>query len=154
LHCIDDDAQEWADAWNSHDLHIRGERARSPRDIFLFSMIHDGPRGFERFTDPLDESIEDPTTYGIDWDVVDNPALMRHHLVENPQEWENHNPFAPSIQDLSEVPCEPPNCPFSAEQIASLDSRLADAVDIHSRSMHVRKLVWIEAFRLCNEFYE
>ncbi|KAJ7833194.1 hypothetical protein B0H13DRAFT_2240390 [Mycena leptocephala] len=140
LHCINDDAQEWADAWNGPMLGTRttcisGASAR-------------------RFTDPPEESIEDPTTYGIDWDVVDNPALMRHHLVENPQEWENHNPFAPSIQDLSEVPCEPPNCPFSAEQIASLDSRLANAVDIHSRSMHVRKLVWIEAFRLCNEFYE
>ncbi|KAJ7796811.1 hypothetical protein B0H14DRAFT_2390310, partial [Mycena olivaceomarginata] len=28
LHCIDQDAQEWAEAWNSHNLQIRGERTR------------------------------------------------------------------------------------------------------------------------------
>ncbi|KAJ7754330.1 hypothetical protein DFH07DRAFT_868568 [Mycena maculata] len=141
LHCINDDAQEWAESWNSHDLQIRGERTRSPRDIFLFSMIQDGPRGLEQFIEPPSEPLEDPSTYGIDWDVIDNPTLMRHHLMENPEEWADHNPFAPAVQDLSDVPCEPPSCPFSPEQILYLDDNLAAAVDITSRSMEVRKLV-------------
>ncbi|KAF7341677.1 hypothetical protein MSAN_02066000 [Mycena sanguinolenta] len=136
LDSINEDAQEWAEAWNSHDLQIRGERMRSPRDIFLFSMIQDGPRGLERFIDPPDEPVEDPSTYGIDWDVIDNPSLMRHHLMQNPQEWEDRNPFAPGIQDLSDVPCEPPQSVLSAEQIRYLDESLAAAVDTTSRSMH------------------
>ncbi|KAJ7219818.1 hypothetical protein B0H12DRAFT_1031709 [Mycena haematopus] len=154
LDSINADAQEWADAWNSHDLQIRGERTRSPRDIFLFSMIQDSPRGLERFIEPPDETVEDPSTYAIDWDVIDNPTLMRHHLMQNPQEWEDRNRFAPGIQDLSDVPCEPPQSVFSAEQIRYLDETLAAIVDTTSRSMHVRKRVWIEAFRICNEFYQ
>ncbi|KAJ6466472.1 hypothetical protein C8R45DRAFT_839549 [Mycena sanguinolenta] len=153
LNSINEDAQEWADAWNSHDLQIRGERTRSPRDIFLFSMIQDGPRGLERLIDPPEEAVEDPSMYGVDWEVIDNPTLMRHHLLQNPQEWEDRNPFAPGIQDLSDVPCEPPQSVLSAQQIRYLDETLAMAVDTTSRSMHVRKLVWIEAFRICNEFY-
>ncbi|KAJ6522055.1 hypothetical protein B0H19DRAFT_1224048 [Mycena capillaripes] len=154
LHCINEDAQEWADAWNSHDLQIRGERTRSPRDMFLFSMVQDGPRGIERLVNPPDESLEDPSTYGIDWDVADDPTLMCHHLMENPQEWADHNPFAPGVQDLSDVPCEAPDCPFTPEQVAHLDRVLAQAVDMTSRSMQVRKLVWREAFVICNGFYQ
>ncbi|KAJ6477881.1 hypothetical protein C8R47DRAFT_984653 [Mycena vitilis] len=37
LHHINADAQEWAEAWNSHHLNLRGERNRSPRDIFHFA---------------------------------------------------------------------------------------------------------------------
>ncbi|KAJ7106393.1 hypothetical protein C8R44DRAFT_834397 [Mycena epipterygia] len=154
LHCIDQDAQEWAEAWNSHNLQIRGERTRSPRDMYLFSMIHDGPRGLERFVDPPEEDVGDPSTFGIDWDDAADPALMRHHLMQNPQEWDDHNPFAPGIQEMSDVPCEPPNSPFSAEQVAYLDRELAAVVDLTSRSMPVRRLVWKEAFRICNTFYQ
>ncbi|KAJ6620109.1 hypothetical protein B0H10DRAFT_2163679 [Mycena sp. CBHHK59/15] len=154
LHCIDEDAQEWAEAWNRHDLQICGERTRSPHDMFFFSQLNDGPRGLERMAAPLDEEVPDPTTYGIDWEVVDDPTLMHHHLMQNPQEWENNNPFAPSVQDLSEVPCEPPDSPFTPAQIAHLDREIAAAVDLTSRSMNIRKLVWKEAFRICNEFYQ
>ncbi|KAJ6608183.1 hypothetical protein B0H10DRAFT_2166639 [Mycena sp. CBHHK59/15] len=154
LHCIDEDAQEWAEAWNSHDLQIRGERTRSPHDMFFFSQLNDGPRGLERMVTPLDEEVPDPTTYGIDWEVIDDPTLMHHHLMQNPQEWENNNPFAPSVQDLSEVPCEPPDSPFTPAQIAHLDREITAAVDLTSRSMNIRKLVWKEAFRICNEFYQ
>ncbi|KAF7377212.1 hypothetical protein MSAN_00140900 [Mycena sanguinolenta] len=79
LRYIDEDAQEWAEAWNRHDLQIRGERTRSPHDIFFFSQLQDGPRGLERMVAPLEEDVEDPSTYGIDWDVVDNSTLMQHH---------------------------------------------------------------------------
>ncbi|KAJ7132907.1 hypothetical protein C8R43DRAFT_1089805 [Mycena crocata] len=154
LHHINEDAQEWAEAWNAHNLQIRGERTRSPRDMFLFSMVHDGPRGPERVLDPPDENVGDPSTYGIDWDVVDDPALMCHHLMQNPQEWDDCNPFAPGVQELSNVPCEPPNCPFSPEEVLYIDQALAAVVDTHSRSMHVRRLIWKEAFRICNEFYQ
>ncbi|KAJ7711873.1 hypothetical protein B0H16DRAFT_1667702 [Mycena metata] len=149
---INEDTQEWAQAWSLHDLQIRGERNRSPRDIF-FSMLQDGPRGLEQITAPVDEHINNPATYGIDWDVTDDATLMRHHLLQNPQEWEDHNPFAPGLETLSEVPCDAPDSPFSAEQIKYLDCELAAVVDTTSRSMNVWKLVWQEAFRICNTLY-
>ncbi|KAJ7882207.1 hypothetical protein B0H14DRAFT_3756899 [Mycena olivaceomarginata] len=154
LEQITADAQEWAEAWNSHHLTLRGERDRSPRDIFFFSMYHDGPRGLEYRQDPIDEPIDDPTLYGIDWDVADDPTLMNHLLVQNPQDWADGNPFAPGIDRLSHVPCDAPDCPFSAEQVAELDQRLASEVDLRSRSMHVRRLVWAAAFRIANNMYQ
>ncbi|KAJ7753657.1 hypothetical protein DFH07DRAFT_744337 [Mycena maculata] len=154
LPCIDADAQEWAEAWNSHNLQIRHKRTRSPRDMFIFSMLQDGPRGLERMAQPVDEPVENPLTYGIDWDIADDPQLMNHLLRENPQEWEEQNPFANGPETHSHVPCEPPNSPFALEQIAHLDQRLATVVDVRSRSMGVRRLVWQEAFRICNNFYQ
>ncbi|KAJ7238531.1 hypothetical protein B0H12DRAFT_1025720 [Mycena haematopus] len=153
LDCIDQDAQEWAEAWNRHDLQIRGERTRSPHDIFFFSQLQDGPRGLERMLSPPEEGVEDPSTYGIDWDVLDDPTLMQHHLMQNPEEWADQNPFSPDSQDLSKVSCEAPDCPFSDEQVAYLDNELAAEVDLTSRSMNVRKLVWQRAFEICNLFY-
>ncbi|KAJ6531693.1 hypothetical protein B0H10DRAFT_1861097 [Mycena sp. CBHHK59/15] len=77
LDSINHDAQEWASAWNSHNLQIRGEHTRSPRDMFLFSMLQDGPRGLERVVEPVDEVVEEISTYGIDWDVADDSTLGR-----------------------------------------------------------------------------
>ncbi|KAF8160531.1 hypothetical protein K438DRAFT_1619197 [Mycena galopus ATCC 62051] len=150
---INTDAQEWAEAWNSHHLSIRGERNRSPRDIFFFSMYHDGPRGLEYRREPENEHVEDPSIYGIDWDVADDPTLMNHLLTENPQDWEERNPFAPGADELSHVPCDAPNCPLSPDAVAELDRRLATVVDLQSRSMGVRRLVWAAAFEIANEMY-
>ncbi|KAJ7159912.1 hypothetical protein C8R43DRAFT_1086853 [Mycena crocata] len=136
---------EWAAAWNSHNLQIHGEHTCSPCNIFLFSMVQDGPQG------PQD--VSDPATYGIDWEVADDPTLMCHLLTQNPQDWEEHNPFTPGIADLSDVPCELPNCPFSPEQIVYLDVQLGACVDTTSHSMNVRRLVWKEVFEICNSFY-
>ncbi|KAJ7681447.1 hypothetical protein B0H17DRAFT_1230753 [Mycena rosella] len=146
LHHINNDAQEWADAWNSHTLNIRGERNRSPRDMFLFSMLQDGPRGIEHRTQPLDEHVDNPEIYGIDWDVADDTTLMSHLLEENPQEWEERDPFAPGLDTLSHVPCDAPNCPLTPEQVAVLDERLAAIVDVRTRSMH-------SAMEICDELY-
>lgn len=154
---INTDAQEWADAWNSHHLQIRGERDRSPRDIFLFSMVQDGPRGIQQFlTPPDDEQINDFPTYGIDWDVTDDMTLMNHLLQENPQDWADTNPFAvgPNSGELSHVECEPPGSPFSIEQIAHFDNLLhRSGVDLLSRNMGVRRLVWKEGLRICRNLY-
>ncbi|KAJ6575999.1 hypothetical protein DFH09DRAFT_1246525 [Mycena vulgaris] len=154
LDSVNQDAQEWAAAWNSHHLQIRGERGRSPRDMFMFSMLQDGPRGLEYSAQPIEEAVEDPSTYGIDWDVANDPGLMTHLLDQNPQDWSERNPFAPGLDTLSHVPCEPPNSPFTVEQIAFIDAELAAEVDVTSRSMHVRRVVWTKAMELCNRFYE
>ncbi|KAJ7711640.1 hypothetical protein B0H16DRAFT_1343575, partial [Mycena metata] len=91
---------------------------------------------------------------GIDWDVADDPALMAHLLDENPQDWATQNPFAPGHDTLSHVPCDAPDSPFDAEEITALDTQLAAEVDLTSRNMHIRRLVWIKAMEICNSFYE
>ncbi|KAJ7821604.1 hypothetical protein B0H14DRAFT_3089098 [Mycena olivaceomarginata] len=133
LDSINEVAPEWAEAWNRHDLQIRGERTRSPYNMFFFSQLQDGPCGLECMVAPQNEVVVDPSTYGIDWDVIDDSHLMHHHLMENPEEWADQNPFAPNVQVLSE---------------------LAVAVDLTSHSMNVHKLVWKEAFAICNTFYQ
>lgn len=151
LHCIQEDADEWTQAWNSHKLQIRGERERSPRDMFLFSMIQDGPRGIVPLPESLEEDIEDPSMYGIDWEDADDPTLMNHLLTENPQDWVEENPFIASTgpPTFSHVPCESPNCPLSPDQVNTFDTTLATRVNIHSRSMEIRRLVWLEAANIC-----
>ena len=153
LQSINEDAQEWSHSWNSHHLQIRGERERSPRDMFQFSMVQDGPRGLDAILSATEEDIADPSTYGIDWEVADDPALMHHLLENNPQDWEDTNPFTVGPTTLSDVPCNPPDAPFTAQQIAYLDRQLSLYVDLQSRNMSVRRLVWQYALRVCNELY-
>ncbi|KAJ7724791.1 hypothetical protein B0H16DRAFT_1333285 [Mycena metata] len=152
LQAINEDALEWAQAWNSHKLQIKGERKRRPCDMFVFSMVQDGPRGISHMAPPVDEPVDDPASYGVDWQVNDEPHLMRHLLEENPQDWEKENPFHAPPAQLSDVPCEPPNCPFTPEQVALLDQTLRERVDLTSRNMVIRRLVWQGAFNICNFF--
>jgi hypothetical protein len=79
-------------------------------------MVQDGPRDIQQLlSEPEDEEVEDTATYGIDWEVADDLVLMSHLLEENPQEWDDLNPFAagPNTGTLSHVECEPPGSPFS-----------------------------------------
>ena len=154
LDAVNQDAQEWAHAWNSHHLQIRGERERSPRDIFIFSMLQDGPRGVQRLTTPTDKPVDDLASHGIDWDVTDDHRLMNHLLWENPQAWEDDNPFSSGPVTASHVPCEPPDCPFSTAQVLELDTRLGNLVDVSSRNMHIRHMVWVEALEICTFIYQ
>ncbi|KAJ7719400.1 hypothetical protein B0H16DRAFT_1336729 [Mycena metata] len=103
---------------------------------------------------PIDEPVDDPASYGIDWQVNDKPHLMRHLLAENPQDWENENPFHALPAQVSDVPCEPPNCPFTPDQVALLDSTLRKRVDMTSRNMLIWCLVWQEAFNICSFFQQ
>ncbi|KAF7364508.1 hypothetical protein MVEN_00319500 [Mycena venus] len=131
LDAINCDAQEWAAAWNSHLLQIRSERSRSPRDMYIFNMLQDGPRGLEYRAEPPSDDVEDPTTYGIDWDVADDSTLMTHLLDQNPQDWDEHNPFSPRQDALPHVPCDAPDAPLelTREHIAALDAELASTFD-------------------------
>lgn len=117
---------------------------QSPREMFIFSMIHDGARGLRHILE--EEPIEDLATYGVDWETLHDRALMRHFLQENPQEWEDENPFT-TPGNLSHVPCEPPNCPLSQEEIGILNAGLQERVDLNTGSMLQRRQIWLEA---CN----
>ncbi|KAJ7220271.1 hypothetical protein GGX14DRAFT_532855 [Mycena pura] len=154
LDSINQDALEWAESWNSHKLQIKGERSRTPRDMFVFSMVQDGQRGIGHMYDTVDEPVDDNASYSVDWDVADDSRLMAHLLHENPQDWEDENPFHGQPAQLSDVPCEPPNCPFTPAQVELLDRTLRDRVDVQSRNMEMRRLVWREAFNICRFFHQ
>ncbi|KAJ7206204.1 hypothetical protein C8J57DRAFT_1614935 [Mycena rebaudengoi] len=148
LASVNRDAQDWAEAWNSHQLTINRQRERSPRDLFLFGMLREGPRGLSLFTagEEEEEEIEDLNEYGVDWEVTSDPELMAHLLKNNVQEVSHaaDDPFASTSTpaNLSEVLCEPPGCPFTPAQLQLLDTRLAASVDLFSRNMSVRRVTW------------
>jgi hypothetical protein len=151
LPSINDDALRWAKSWNSHKLQIKRQRTKSPNEIFYFSMIQDGPRGFEGEEAVLqeDEAVEDVDQMGIDWETIENdPVLLAHHLQNN-AETQEHSFGAPA--KFSHVLCEPPVGPFTEEEVAILWAELAQRVDITTRSMLVRRQMWIHALDICED---
>ncbi|KAJ7586766.1 hypothetical protein C8J56DRAFT_787332, partial [Mycena floridula] len=151
LDSVNQDAQEWAAAWNSHRVQLKHSAPQSPREMFLFSMVQDGLCGVGlRVDQPLDLAVEDPESFGIDWEAADDGDLMDHLIQHNPQEWDDENPFVNGPATQSHVPCEPPKCPLTEEEITILDTGLASRVDLRSRNMQMRRLVWMEAFSICN----
>lgn len=155
LNNINRDALVWAETWNNHKLQIQGERQQTPQEMFFFSMLEDGPRGLngsrqnrEGDQDGLEEG-GDVSLYGVDWEDMEDELLMTHHHQHNPILLSNPFSSAPSI--LSEVECTPPDCPLSAEGIHQLSYYLSQAVDVNSRSMLTRRLIWIEALVICNQ---
>lgn len=156
LRSINEDAQEWAEIWNHHTLQLRHERNATPHDLYFFSMVQDGLRGVTGFSASRDEehlAAEDVAGYGIDWDVADNARFMRHLLDNNPEAGVVPNPFQIGPATLSDVPCNPPNCPFTAAEVHSLNVHLAGTGHIGSRSMHIRCLLWQTALTYCSNLY-
>lgn len=123
-------------------------------------MFEDGPRGLngprqngqdQGEPDEL-EGGEDMSLYGVDWDIMDDEVLMEHHYQHNPIQGENgENPFSTTPATLSEVKCIPPDCPLPAESIIQLDHHITQFVDISSRSMLIRRTIWLEAIHACSE---
>ncbi|KAF9535236.1 hypothetical protein CPB83DRAFT_746078, partial [Crepidotus variabilis] len=154
LTAIRADAEMWVEAWNSHTMQLpRGQTNAKPREMFVFSMVENGPRGFA-----IDEAEEegDFSAYGVDWDTINDPPLMAHFHEQNPEEaetpeLENPRPFLPNAPSrMNQVLCEAPNCPFPDNYVRMLDVTLAQRVDVCSVHMEVRRLVWLEALSLCN----
>ncbi|KAJ7429689.1 hypothetical protein B0H11DRAFT_2401808 [Mycena galericulata] len=155
LASVNRDAQDWVEAWNSHQLTVRRQRERSPRDLFTFGTLREGPRGITSFFRPEEEVVDDLNEYGVDWEVNQEPDLMAHLLENNPHERADADktcphPFASASTpaNLSEVLCDPPNCPFTAAQLQLLDQHLNASVDLFSRNMNVRRLVWQRALEI------
>ncbi|RPD59564.1 hypothetical protein L227DRAFT_503282 [Lentinus tigrinus ALCF2SS1-6] len=149
---LNEDAQEWAAAWNAHKLHVRGERAASPLELFIFGMTARGPRGLDLAQEEAAVG-DDVAAFGIDWDTIADPVLMRHHQADNPGEHADA-PLLPSARQpahLSHVPCEPPGCPLSHEQVTWLNAHLVAHFDLGSRDMLVRRHLWTSALEYCRQ---
>ncbi|GBE89200.1 hypothetical protein SCP_1502080 [Sparassis crispa] len=100
LPAINQHALEWAEAWNAHRISMQDSRPRSPRDMFTFGMVQEGPRGLEQFLEPIDdltgESLDD---FGIDWGTYRDDRIMSHFFEHNPIESAT---FTPSLVELSQ----------------------------------------------------
>ncbi|KAI0706377.1 hypothetical protein C8Q76DRAFT_770901 [Earliella scabrosa] len=168
LHAINQDAHEWQESWNAHRLRIRGERAASPRELFMFGMIEHGPRGLEQIHAPPpvhEEPVSDLADYGVDWEVINDPRLMAHHREHNPvgadvnlspsNSSSTPNPFATTStpQRLSEVTCDPPRCPLTAQQVSLLNAHMALHFDLTTRDMLVRRQMWVAALEFCLQLF-
>jgi hypothetical protein len=158
IHC---DALQWAESWNTHVLSIRGERQRSPKDMFVFGMIQNGMRGLSEFDEDLeDEDIQDIDSYGIDWMDYHDDTLIAHHDAENrpdladPVDSAETNPFrAHHPHHLSHIKVEKPNCPFSPRQLLLFQHRLEQLSCFGTNVMDGRRLLWISALQICNDIY-
>jgi len=148
LPAINVDAQYWAGSWNNHILTISGARSRSPRDMFFFGMLREGPRGVE-----LEDLAGDEIAgYGVDWEDLDDHRIRAHHDHAN-----GHDDFdladAPYSQqipeNLSNIEINEPHCPLTPEQVQFLDSRL----EFHGRSMEACRILWISALEICRSMY-
>ncbi|KAK7018052.1 hypothetical protein VNI00_018425 [Paramarasmius palmivorus] len=153
LPSVDQDALEWAGAWNSHKLRLDGSRDRSPSDMFLFGVIQQGLRGPNgvRNVDGLmqddDEHLDDISSYGVDWQDLNNPSLLHHHNEHNPNEYENldapHTRQPPHLS-LVEVPVF--ECPFETqEQVDIFQEALEMIPEYYSRDMRDRQSLWVQA---------
>ncbi|RDX47058.1 hypothetical protein OH76DRAFT_1355006 [Lentinus brumalis] len=156
LHALNEDAQDWAESWNAHRLHIRGEQAASPRELFMFGMVRHGPRGMDIMPDPVNEPVDDPASYGVDWAVLENEALMRHHAESNlAPAAERSRPFAPASQPehLNQVTCDPPRCPLTPAEVGNLNAHLAHHFDLGCRDMLMRRRLWTAALQYCGRYF-
>ncbi|TDL13950.1 hypothetical protein BD410DRAFT_734694 [Rickenella mellea] len=156
LDAINEDALQWAESWNAHTLQIRGSRNQSPREMFLFGMVESGLRGFGyQSPEVLDEVVDDPGAYGIDWEAVDDDQIFAHHLANNPSNSHDATqPFSNAPPDrLSHVEVNSPSCPLVPERLEFLHRELNDfyATVGGSRSMAFRRSIWNHALAICND---
>jgi hypothetical protein len=168
LDAINKDVDDWVNAWNSHKITLQGEPDRSPRDMYLFGMVSHGPRGTQpTLTSPTgidEERIEDLASYGVDEEIMGDPALFRHFLENNPDEgWpadvngNYQNPFdihgLPAT--LSEVICEVVDVPLPGNFVQELHTRLLanPGISLTSQNMTVRRLLWQNALHFCRDIF-
>jgi hypothetical protein len=154
LDAINDDIARWAEAWNHHKLSLRYEPDRSPRDMYIFGMLQDGHRGIQHLIGRDDEDVDE--FYGVDWDVINDPALRHHFHVNNPDDDDNDRPHTNPFETgglprhMTEVICEVAYDPPRPQLDIQLWEHLSrDGVDLSSRSMESRYLLWERALQFC-----
>jgi hypothetical protein len=102
----------------------------------------------------LDEEVEDPDEFGVDWDDLEDDRIRRHHDTNNPGDARERNPFISTRpEQLSVVDVPEARCPFSLERVQFLDNVLAQSPYFNSIDMHSRCLLWIEALSVASRMF-
>ena len=148
LPSVNQDAQEWAEAWNAHDITVAGSTPQSPREMFIFGMLEHGGRGMEQLSGDYADNL---ALYGVDWETYQDDRLMHHFYHNNPDERDTSFSSTAAPAHLAEVQFDHPISPFLTDDpVEYLDSQLRARVDVQSRDMNVRRLVWEIALETCN----
>ncbi|KAG5349600.1 hypothetical protein C0989_002863 [Termitomyces sp. Mn162] len=145
LNAINTDLEVWAEVWNYHVLAHQNEHCCSPRDMFAFGMQENGLRGLH-----LDETTDgDLEGFGIDWNDIDNTRIRHHHDAHNANDGDAANPFLhPPSDHLSHTEVLDPQCPFTIEQLALFEPRIAELPTFNMQDMQSRRLLWIESLSI------
>ncbi|KAJ6461887.1 hypothetical protein C8R47DRAFT_993354 [Mycena vitilis] len=95
LETLNQEVQEWAEAWNSHKVSMDGARRQSPREMFTFGLLEQGPRGLAHVSQAEeDEVMAHIDDFGIDWEAGANARLLQHFATHNDHPWSEADPFA------------------------------------------------------------
>ncbi|KAG1897464.1 uncharacterized protein F5891DRAFT_957168 [Suillus fuscotomentosus] len=156
LDALNEDAIQWAEAWNHHQLRIPGGGQQSPRDLFFFGMIQNGARGYDPTSLPGDSEIGDIQEYGIDWEDYNDNNIQNHHDNVNTTDSDDQaqNPFfTHQPQHLSDIRVPETYSPLTHQQVEHLDDYLAGHPDSRSQSMDRRRSLWVDALNFCVEMF-
>ncbi|KAG1735604.1 uncharacterized protein EDB91DRAFT_1238212 [Suillus paluster] len=148
LDAVNDDAFQWAEAWNHHRLRIP--------DLFFFSMIQNGARGYDPTLLPGDSEVGEIQEYGIDWEDYDDDGIRNHHDDANTTDSDDQaqNPFfTHRPQHLSDIHVPETYSPLSFQQVEHLDDYLAGHLDNGSQSMDRRRSLWVDALNFCVDMF-
>lgn len=142
LDSINAELEDWVRGWNNHHMNVSGRR--TPRQMFLMSMLRDGPRGLELLDGTTEDSIvgEDHSRYGIDWDEVTDTDESRGTVT--PGQYSGLT----QLPDLSNVECEAPGCPLDREQLEAFQRALAPRLDPARSDPEYRRRLWCEGLQL------
>lgn len=149
---LNGELQSWAKGWNHHKMQLKGERNKSPMEMFLIGLVERETPGVREWIEQQEATVEDLPNYGVAWDELDDEVA--HNLEEGGRA---HQPFEIDRrpQELHEVACDAPDSPLSAAERARLDAMLALEFGINDhRSMPERMLIWNRALELCRIFVQ
>ena len=146
LETLNNNIQEWAEHWNAHGMRLKREKDKVPRDMFILGMRR---RVVDDAAVRQEEAVEDVEEFGIDWDGIEDEQLVRElqGQAENP-----FDGYAPDA--LNEVPCKPPDCPLTLNQVNGLDATLSTQFNMTAfHDMDVYTAVWIQALTWCRDLF-
>ncbi|KAK0429600.1 hypothetical protein EV421DRAFT_1723058, partial [Armillaria borealis] len=113
LSTIDADALQWVDWWNNHPIPLEGKHPETPSNMWIESQLMDGLRGLEHVAPDRSagcRSVCRHSKHGRE------PGYPKAAPTTSPGTY----PRFPK-DSLAYVPCEPPNCPLSPEEVQVLD---------------------------------
>ncbi|KAM6489638.1 hypothetical protein JOM56_014874 [Amanita muscaria] len=148
LRALNEEILGWAEHWNSHTMHLKHEANKSPRQMFMTGLrgCRLDPIGHRRTMQ--DEAIENPGPFRVDYEALEEGALIAHMMDQDENPFQNHAP-----ERFSAVPCEPPSCPLEPLEVQRLDAELAEAFDTSTKSMEVRKMMWDRSLPFCRALF-
>ncbi|KAK0188579.1 hypothetical protein F5146DRAFT_1002651 [Armillaria mellea] len=159
---IDEHAQLWMAEWNNHKIPLEGKHPESPYNMWIESQLMDGMQGLEHVA-PTDPHRVDPfgamPNMGVNYDIL--ILLQQCHHALTPDilaHLDDGRANALLLQDLlsvpaeslAYVPCEPPNCPLTLEEVDILDHTIAASPGMGDDTDAGHRILWIHALQTLN----